>query len=172
MKRVSIGVSLILAVIAAAGLYSSRAQVASSVQAHPPSNVAPPTNPLKVALLKWFPAYKSTAFPVGKNPLGLAFDGANMWVANQDGNSVTKLRANDGENLGTFPVQAGPTGIVFDGANIWTVNSYGNNVSKLRASDGKTLGTFNVGNDPLFAAFDGENIWVTNQSGSVSKLRA
>jgi len=31
------------------------------------------------------------AFPVGTNPDGLAFDGANMWVTNQNSNTVSKL---------------------------------------------------------------------------------
>jgi DNA-binding beta-propeller fold protein YncE len=34
-------------------------------------------------------------FPVGNAPAGIAFDGANIWVANLS-NSVTKLRASEG----------------------------------------------------------------------------
>jgi DNA-binding beta-propeller fold protein YncE len=29
-------------------------------------------------------------FPVGNNPQGVAFDGANMWVANGGSNTVSK----------------------------------------------------------------------------------
>ena len=37
-------------------------------------------------------------FPAGPIPIGLAFDGQNIWVANQGGaNTVTKLRTCDGE---------------------------------------------------------------------------
>src|SRR5439155_16879848 len=36
---------------------------------------------------------------VGVGPLGVAFDGVNIWVTNSNGNSVTKLRASDGVNL-------------------------------------------------------------------------
>ena len=32
--------------------------------------------------------------------MGMAFDGANIWVANSVGGTVTKLRASDGANLG------------------------------------------------------------------------
>ena len=35
-------------------------------------------------------------FTVGSGPYGLAFDGANMWVANSSDNTVTELRASDG----------------------------------------------------------------------------
>ena len=170
MKRVVIKISLLLIVAATASLIPGREQEARRQQ--PPANGAPYVNPLKVALLKWYPANLTTSFKVGKSPLGVAFDGANIWVANQYGSSVTKLRASDGETLGTFPTGAGPTGVVFDGANIWTVNSLGNTVTKLLASDGKTLGTFPLGDAPLFAAFDGQAIWVTNsQDASITKLR-
>ena len=130
-------------------------------------------NPQQVALLKWYPANQTTSFAVGSNPQGLAFDGANIWVANFNGNSVTKLRASDGAVLGTFAVGSGPISLAFDGANIWVTNFTGNNVSKLRASDGMLLGTFTVGTHPGGVAFDGANIWVTNlTSNSVTKLRA
>jgi len=33
-----------------------------------------------------------------------AFDGANVWVVNDNSNKVTKLRASDGAVLGTFAV--------------------------------------------------------------------
>jgi DNA-binding beta-propeller fold protein YncE len=71
----------------------------------------------------------------------MAYDGTNMWVINQSGSSVTKLRGSDGANLGTFAVGYNPVGIAFDGANMWVANYYGSTVSKLRASDGALLGT-------------------------------
>src|SRR5262245_28356966 len=69
-------------------------------------------NPLQVALLKWSPNL-TTSFTVGGGPVGFAFDGANIWLANSF--TVTKLRASDGA-LQTFSV-AGccPAGLAFDG---------------------------------------------------------
>jgi hypothetical protein len=55
-------------------------------------------------------------------PDGLAFGGANMWVSNTCENTVTKLRASDGANLGVFAVGKSPIGVVFDGTSIWTTN--------------------------------------------------
>jgi hypothetical protein len=127
-------------------------------------------NPLQVALLKWA-SYSGLTFPVGIKPDGIAFDGANVWVANGGGNTVTKLRASDGVTLGTFTVGDNPFGIAFDGANLWVANSTG--VTKLRASDGSNLGTFSVGASPLGVACDGPNIWVASfGNGTVTKLRA
>src|ERR1700686_32108 len=103
MKRVVIGISLLLIVAATASLIPGRAQEASN----PTNNNAPPTknwpadNPLKIALLKWYQANLTPSFKVGTEPLGVAFDGANIWVTNHDDGSESKLRASDGANLGT-----------------------------------------------------------------------
>ena len=54
------------------------------------------------------PPTSGTTFAVGPKPVALAFDGANVWVANNSGNSVTKVRASDGTVLGTFPAGNSP----------------------------------------------------------------
>ena len=113
------------------------------------------------------------SFPVGHQPIGVVYDGANIWVANSGDNTVTKLRASDGMLLGTFSVGDTPQEMAFDGANIWVANFFSDNITKLRASDGVVLGTFNGGARPDGMAFDGANIWVANYGQStVSKLRA
>ena len=131
-------------------------------------------NPMQVALLRWYEASEAgNDFAVGRQPVGMAFDGANIWVSNSLDNTVSKLRASDGVVLGTFPVGVTPVGMAFDGANIWVANLNDDSVSKLR--DGVVLDTFTVGvgNGPVRVAFDGANIWVVNFFDiSVSKLRA
>ena len=69
--------------------------------------------------------------PFDSFPAGVAFDGINIWVANQGDNTVSKLRASDGAPLGTFTVGTFPYGIAFDGANIWVANQFSDTVSKL-----------------------------------------
>src|SRR5215472_13198160 len=130
----------------------------------------PPANPLKVALLKWYKANTVfNMFPAdGSDPTGIAFDGANIWISNYMGGSVTKLQANDGKFLGKFSVggglAGGPFGVTFDGANIW-VSNFNGYVTKLRASDGTHLGNFYVP-APGFMTFDGANIWVPSTNGT------
>ncbi len=134
----------------------------------PPGSAGPAglaINPLQVALLKWAP-YSGVTFPVGSAPVGIAFDGANIWVTN--GSGVTKLRASDGANLGTFGLAFPPFAVAFDGANIWVTN--GESVTKLQASDGAPLGTFNVGESAFGIAFDGANMWVVSVGMDVSYL--
>src|SRR3984957_5360462 len=116
-------------------------------------------SPESVATLRWYAINQSPAeFNVGQQPAGVAFDGANMWVANYQSGTVTKLRAGDGAALGTFVVGGTPSWMTFDGANVWVNN--GSNILKLRASDGYLLGAFNAGPSPQQMAFDGVSIWV------------
>ena len=63
-------------------------------------------------------------YSVGNGPLGVAFDGANIWVANSADGMVRKLQATTGAVLGTFHVGnfGGAVGLAFDGANIWVTS--------------------------------------------------
>ncbi|MGH9340594.1 MAG: hypothetical protein ACRD1R_13625 [Acidobacteriota bacterium] len=60
-----------------------------SVEAAPPGVGL---NPLRVALLRWYEAIETLAtdFEVGAGPVGVAFDGANIWVVNFGSGTVSK----------------------------------------------------------------------------------
>jgi hypothetical protein len=103
-----------------------------------------------IALLRWYPANLAVQFPAGTGPWRVASDGANVWVTNFSGRSVTKLRSSDGALLGTFVVGIKPTGITYDGANMWVTNSGSSSVTELRAGDGAVLGTFAAGQASTF----------------------
>jgi hypothetical protein len=89
-------------------------------------------NPLQIATLRRYSTSETgpDSHDVGTYPYGIAFDGANIWVANTDSNSVSKLRPSDGAVLGTYAVGSWPHGIAFDGAKIWVANSGTNTVSR------------------------------------------
>jgi YVTN family beta-propeller protein len=123
----------------------------------------------RAALLQWY----NKTYTVGSGPVGVAFDGSNIWVANQGSNTVTKLVASTGTVVGTYSVGSNPFGVAFDGTNIWVTNEGSNTVTALLASTGATVGTYTVGKFPRGVAFDGTNIWVTNISdNTVTKLLA
>jgi hypothetical protein len=162
VKKIALGMALVLIVLTLASLIAGQAQQAAAGPAMPSANGAPPlSNPLKVALLKWYKANTvPTEFPAGPNPVGVAFDGANIWIANYGASTVTRLRASDGAPLGTISTGNAPAGVAYDGANMWVSNSTDATVSKVRASDGKVLGTFSLpGVVPWWMTFDGANIW-------------
>ena len=130
------------------------------------------TNTNQIATLRWYSAITPLSFSVQASPYGIAFDGANIWVAGQTG-TLTKMRANDGEILKTVSLPGGANGVAFDGANLWVTSYPSNTVAKVRASDGVVLGTFTAGNGSSGIAFDGSNLWVANSyDNTVSKLRA
>jgi hypothetical protein len=132
------------------------------------------TNPNKVAILHWYSANHVTSFPVGSTPAGLVFDGQNMWSMNELDRTVTKIRANDGEILGTYSVPAGDTVSYgcFDGANIWVTGGHGSgSISKVSASAGQVLKATPIGSTGQACTFDGVNVWVAVK-GSMSLRRS
>ena len=70
-------------------------------------------------------------YSVGTNPQGIAFDGINIWVANNGDNTVTELLAVNGTTVSTYGVGTSPQGIAFDGASIWVTNTGSHNVTKI-----------------------------------------
>jgi hypothetical protein len=107
---------------------------------------------------------------VGSYPVGLTYDGANMWVANEVSGTVTKVRGIDMAVLGTYAVGSYPTSVEFDGANVWVANEASNTLTKLRASDGTNLGSVSTPSSPVRLAFDGAHIWATHyNANSVGK---
>jgi hypothetical protein len=90
-----------------------------------------------------------------------------MWVANRGYNSVSKLRASDGKNLGTFSVPAGVYGVAFDGKHIWTAGDQG--VTELRTNDGQILHFYSTPTTNTSGVlFDGRNVWVTGYNNNAA----
>jgi hypothetical protein len=178
--RIVIGVSLMVVVLAMANLFAGQAQKAAGqpvqarqLQMQPPIlDAGARRNPLKIALLHWYLADTETRVGVGNEPLGLCFDGANVWTANYNDNTVTKVQASDGQVLGTFKVGTQPYGVTFDGADVWVSNELDNNVTKLRASDGKTLGTFPTGTFPRLDGVRRTELVGTERSGQYGQQTA
>jgi sugar lactone lactonase YvrE len=106
------------------------------------------------------------AFPVGAGSEGVAFDGMNIWVANYESGTVTKLRASDGTVLGTFNVPS-PSQIAFDGKGIWVATPDTGVVYLLRPSDGVQIGVFGAAVSPAGIAFDGANMWVAASGSNI-----
>jgi outer membrane protein assembly factor BamB len=109
----------------------------------------------------------------GINPLLMAFDGANVWVTNGSGNTVTKVRASDGVKLGTFPAGNSPSFITFDGTNIWVTNAITNMVTELAASDGSILASYDTGAFTSGIGYENGHIWVSHfDEDTVTELSA
>jgi YVTN family beta-propeller protein len=98
---------------------------------------------------------------------GLAFDGANVWVASAAG--ATKV-LNGVKQGATAAAGLSPAGIEFDGTSVWVTNGGTNTVSRFYVADGGLESTITIGISGTTTAsgiaFDGTNVWVSDSSGS------
>jgi hypothetical protein len=108
-------------------------------------------------------------------PIGILFDGTNIWVNDAGDRALKKLDSN-GNILQSVSLSGGADGFpVYDGYNIWIPDYSSSSVAVVRARDGLMLArlTGNGLSGPVQAAFDGERILVTNYNGnSVSLWKA
>jgi DNA-binding beta-propeller fold protein YncE len=111
---------------------------------------------------------------LGTDPNAIAFDGAQIWTANNSfPGSISVIAPGPTQpwpvtNITTGFIQ--PLAIFYDGSNIWVVD--GNKLKKLDSS-GNTIQTITVGLQPSHPAFDGINIWVPNfSSHTITVIRA
>ena len=119
----------------------------------------------------WRPIHTLGTFVLGSEPFGITHDRGHIWVTQRQSNTVTKLRASDGEIVGVFAVGKVPVAVVSDGTDLWIANRDGHTVNKMQ-SDGTILETIEVGKTPVGLTFDGKNIWVgCFRSDAVWKLR-
>ena len=113
------------------------------------------------------------------NPVGILYDGANIWVTDQ-GDSMLKKLNSDGSIAQSVPVGFSPRYPIFDGTNIWVPNQNSASVTVVRVKDsaGNPLAqafvlatlTGNDLNTPRVAAFDGQRILVTNFNGDSASV--
>jgi S-layer homology domain len=108
---------------------------------------------------------------VGIGPAGCVFDGADVWVANFHGGSVSRVRASDGRLLDTwsalFPVDV----LVAMGRVVLVGPSDPGNLFLIEPAQPAGVATTvagNLGGFPQEMAFDGSRIWTANSGGSVS----
>jgi YVTN family beta-propeller protein len=76
---------------------------------------------------------KPLTVAVATGPIGVAFDGTNIWVTNAGSSTVSKINPTTNTVTATVTVGTRPIGVAFDGTNIWVINNGSNNVTKLRA---------------------------------------
>jgi YVTN family beta-propeller protein len=109
----------------------------------------------------------------GAGPVGVAFDGAHIWVSNYADNSIKKINTTTDNVVASVSMGEGarPRGIAFDGAHIWVANSGNNRISKIDALTDEVVERVSVGRGPVGVAFDGRHIWVANsESAGMSKI--
>jgi uncharacterized repeat protein (TIGR03803 family) len=105
----------------------------------------------------------------GTNPFAIAFDDINMWTADRNNNSVTKISPT-GVMTTYTGTGANPSAIAFDGVNMWTANMNDDSVTKISPTGTMTTHP-GTGLYPYSIAFDGVNMWTANVGdNSVTKI--
>jgi hypothetical protein len=108
---------------------------------------------------------------LGNQPKGIAFDGVNLWTAN-NGGSVSIISPTPPYEATTVPGFSVPAGVLFDGSNIWITDYAAGTLLKLDVN-GAVLQTVTVGVGPQYPVFDGANIWVPLQNtNSITVVQA
>jgi len=108
---------------------------------------------------------------VGANPRLVATDGADIWVANSNSGTVSRIKGSDGRLLETWTGAATPFGVLSAMGKVFV--SGGSTSGQLYQIDpsqaaGAVTAVATLGNQPNQLAFDGARIWAGNAVGSVS----
>jgi len=110
------------------------------------------------------------SFPTsGSFPIGIVFDGTNMWVANLFSDSVS-VYAPDGSLSATYTgTGSQPIGMAFDGSNVWTTNRGDGSVSII--TSGGVISNYSIGaSAPQAICWDGTNMWVPSNDGNLIQV--
>lgn len=101
----------------------------------------------------------------GPSPVGLAWDGQNLWVADGLDFKIYKISPQNGSVLASIPAPAAemPDGLAWDGKNLWIVNGMDGKLLQLNPTDGEVLKSLSAPGDfPTGLAWDGNSLWVAD----------
>ena len=112
-------------------------------------------------------------YKVGKRPAMMASDGANVWIANSQSKSVSRINATTGAKA-EFSAAAGGDGafgVAFDGTNIWVSSFFGGSLVKL-SPEGRVLAVYKVGDGLAGMYYLNQHLWVVaNGDNMVYRVR-
>lgn len=105
---------------------------------------------------------------VGSGPTLVASDGADLWVVNRTSPTISRVRASDGQLLGTWTGATNGSGLVVAMGRIFVVAD--TNPGSLYVIDPSqppgavTTISNSLGSTPIDIAFDGQRLWTANFS--------
>jgi hypothetical protein len=124
----------------------------------------------------WTPGDTAVLRPVslGATPEDISFDGQDLWVANQQGSTVSRVRASDGRLMQTWTAAGGAIAVIAAAGKIFVAAFVSANLpGKIysinpEAATGGSVTEFDsdIGLGPVQITFDGVNLWTVNLGGS------
>ncbi|HKF44354.1 MAG TPA: hypothetical protein VKG01_14725 [Thermoanaerobaculia bacterium] len=109
---------------------------------------------------------------VGLNPQFVQSDGADLWVANANGDTISRVRGSDGRLLETWTGATKVEGVLVAMGRVFAA-AFTNpgqlyRIDPSQAAGAVTTVASSLGNGAFGIAFDGSRVWTANVSGSVS----
>jgi YVTN family beta-propeller protein len=114
--------------------------------------------------------------PVGVHPVGIAYDGGDVWVANTESDTVSSIDPQS-RRVKTIGIGEPPTDIVFAGGNVWTGNGSDGTLSEISRVLGKERGKIDLtGKHSLIRtsvnalAAGADSLWAATSKGEVVRI--
>ena len=101
---------------------------------------------------------------VGSSPYAVAVGAGSIWVANFEGDTVTRLaisRPGENPSSSTIEVGDGPVDVTFGEGAVWVVNKRDRTVMRIDPASGEVVATIEMGNEPQRVAAGAGSVWVT-----------
>jgi YVTN family beta-propeller protein len=113
--------------------------------------------------------------PEFDSPTSVAVVGADLFVANGGGNTVTEVSASDGSYVAQMRARRyrfdDPSAIASIGSELFVANAVGNSVTDFMASGRKRVRVIRGGfEDPIALAPSGQDLFALNGTGSITEL--
>ena len=109
---------------------------------------------------------------VGLSPNLVACDGADIWVANADDNTVSRVRASDGKLLETWTGANVAYAVLSAMGKVFVTGPDASSklyqIDPAQPAGAVTIVSSSIGASPFAIAFDGARIWTANGGASVS----
>jgi YVTN family beta-propeller protein len=110
--------------------------------------------------------HRTRRFTVGLGPIGLAYDGQDVWAANSEDDSVQVVGLDVGEE-GYVPVGGAPIELVAHDGSLYVANQDGASVSVVDIEDRSVERTIDVGTQPRGIAAGEGAVWVVGTNPEV-----
>jgi len=101
---------------------------------------------------------------VGRNPEAIAVSTGTLWVANYEGDTVTRVTVPARDQAATtteIPVGDGPADVAVGEGAVWVANRLDRTVTRIDQETGDVVATIEIGNEPRRVAAGAGRVWVS-----------
>lgn len=106
---------------------------------------------------------------VAENPIGLAADGASVWVAHADG-TVTRIDAESLEAEAPVRVGESATGVAYGLGRVWVTDLVASELVEIDPEGTGVVGRFPVPQGVVRVTVAGARVWVTNAENTATAV--